>query len=131
MLTAQIEFKVAVKQGGGINVQEVVTAEAVQKIQTSIPNTSVDKEVDLAPVRREGIVLLIIKSSRYDVNNSGLLKYKIGNHATYYNLDAPHVFRGQGQAQFLPTDPSNIKVCNNLGQDVELEVIVLWNTTIG
>lgn len=127
---AYIELKGSVELGGALSVQENIQAEAVAKINAVIPDGSVDKEVDLAPVTREGIVFLLIKPSQYD-DGTGKLKYKVGADLTEFKLDAPHVFRGPGQAAMLPVDPSNLKFSNALGVDVTVEILVFWNTTIG
>ncbi len=127
MYTARISLMGTVEKGGYLKADQEIQAEAVQKIHKVVPAGSTDLEIDVAPVTKAGIQFFMITASAYDPAD---LSYKVNADATVFLLTTPHVYVGEGQAALLPADPANIKVTNNTGADITIEILVLWNTTI-
>lgn len=124
MYTAKITVRANVDKGGYLESVQEIQAEALSKINQTVANGEVDKEIDLCPVEKTGVKFLAIESSNYSEN----LSYKIGNDSTVFTLNSPHIYYG-AQAELMPVDPANLKVSNSSGADIEIAILALWDTT--
>jgi len=120
-------FVISVSNNEGLNIKEEFNCETVQSMDVDVPASAADQEIDLAPVPNTGLKLLMITSDTYHASD---LTYKVGADTTVRKLDSPHIFRGKGQAEFLPSDVSKLLVSNAMAVDVKLKILVLWDTVV-
>jgi len=118
-------FSASVANNESLQVKEQIQAETSQFVDVVVPEGASDQEIDLFPVDNTGVVLLMITASAY---HASALSYKVGADTTVRNLDAAHIFRGKGQAAFLPSDVSRLLVSNTTGADVTIKILGIWNT---
>lgn len=208
---ANILLSGAINGGNSVVESESIQVEGTVKVSVAVPNSAVDQEVDVSPVPRTGIKLLMIKPSAKDDGtrklvykikgntevidseatapgvgpytgtatlpvrpntvvlkqekdgggfltakddgagnlvgadvSAGTINYSTGaisvtwnsNAANpsdltlslEYSLDGTHIFRGPGQASFLPADPASLLVSNSLGSAITLEILLYYDS---
>lgn len=120
--TINLILKASVVGGPSISVSEAITVEAYDKIDVTILQGAVDKEVEIQPGASTLVQMLLIKSSKYDGTK---LKYKVHDTgATPIVLDKEQLFLGQGAVGLLGTDLDKLFFTNNLTEDVTIEILV-------
>ena len=121
------KLDVEIQSGPNISVTNTVQADAYDRIEVNIPDSTAHPTpttVDVQPGAAGQIKLLLIRSTRYGNN----LKYKVHDNNTPERVLNDAVFLvGAGSLDLLedanaPLD--KLLVTNTTGQDVVLEIIV-------
>jgi hypothetical protein len=122
------KLNVEIQSGPNIIVTNTVQADAYDRIEVRVPNSTAvpptATTVDVQPGAAGKVKLLLLRSSRYGNN----LKYKVHDNTTPERVLNDAVFLvGAGSLDLLedPTAPlDKLLVTNTTGQDVVLEIIV-------
>jgi hypothetical protein len=124
------KLSVEIQSGPNIIVTNAVQADAYDRIEVKIPDSTADPTattVDVQPGAAGKVKLLLIRSTKYGDN----LKYKVHEDTTPERVLNDAVFLvGAGSLALLEdyTAPlDKLLVTNTTGQDVVLEIIVARN----
>ena len=125
--TISWKLTVEIQSGPNIIVTNVVQADAYDRIEVKVPDSTAAPTattVDVQPGAAGKVKLLLIRSTRYGNN----LKYKVHDNTTPERVLNDAVFLvGAGSLDLLE-DPGapldKLLVTNTTGQDVVLEIIV-------
>ena len=124
--TISWKLTVEIQSGPNIIVTNVVQADAYDRIEVKVPDSTAAPTattVDVQPGVAGKVKLLLIRSSRYGNN----LKYKVHDNTTPERVLNDAVFLvGAGSLELLedPAPLDKLLVTNTTGQDVVLEIIV-------
>ena len=94
--------------------------EAYDKIEVTIENDAIDKEVEIQPGGVDKVQFLVIKSEKYGED----LTYKVNSLTDIIKLDALHVFIGTGAVGLLKETPKKLLFTNGLPDSVSVEILV-------
>jgi len=118
------KLNLEIQSGPNIIVTNVVQADAYDRIEVKVPDSTAATTVDVQPGAAGKVKLLLIRSTKYGDN----LKYKVHDNTTPERVLNDAVFLvGAGSLDLLedtaaPLD--KLLVTNTTGQDVVLEIIV-------
>jgi len=118
------KLNLEIQSGPNIIVTNAVQADAYDRIEVKVPDSTAATTVDVQPGAAGKVKLLLIRSTKYGDN----LKYKVHDSTTPERVLNDAVFLvGAGSLDLLedtaaPLD--KLLVTNTTGQDVVLEIIV-------
>ncbi|MCJ7624391.1 MAG: hypothetical protein MUO76_12880 [Anaerolineaceae bacterium] len=123
-MTESINWSLNAQIVGGpkIMASDTKEIEAYDKIEVTIENDAIDKEVEIQPGGIDKVQFLVIRSEKY----SEELTYKVNNPSStdIIKLDALHVFIGTGAVGLLKEPPEKLLFTNGLPDSVSVEILV-------
>jgi len=127
-MTESINWSLNAQIVGGPKVMASATKEieAYDKIEVTIEADTTDKEVEIQPGGAGKVLFLLIKSDTYSNDSSDVekLTYKVNELTTTIELDALHVFIGNGAVLLLTEPPEKLVFTNKLLTPVSIEILV-------
>ena len=121
-MTESINWSLNAQIVGGpkIMASDTEEIEAYDKIEVTIENDAIDKEVEIQPGGVDKVQFLVIKSEKYGED----LTYKVNSLTDIIKLDALHVFIGTGAVGLLKETPKKLLFTNGLPDSVSVEILV-------
>lgn len=140
---ANVSWSTSIQVAGGPTVTATegpFVAEAIDRIDVTIPANTNNKEVDLQPSDSKSIHLLLIKSSRYGED----IKFKASGDGTEAGgggggddtetgddgvlLTGPQLY-SKGTISLLHEKPKKLKFTNPTATDIQIEIFVARDAT--
>jgi hypothetical protein len=125
-MTKKISWSFNIQVAGGPRLAEsnAVEVEAYDDFSVSIDAGSSDKEIELQPGGAGQTMLLVIRLENVDQYGTDV-SYKVNNTtATPVNLDAPHLFIGNGAVGVLDPAPNSLFFTNGLADPITVQLLI-------
>jgi len=103
------------------NHKDVFEFAGILETKVTIPTGVANRKISVLAPQKEKVRVLSISASQYNP----AVGYKFGVSGPVIDLDAPQIFMGPGQMDFI-SEFSDIYVTNQTGNDVEFRVLVIW-----
>lgn len=122
-----VTVNIGIQNGPTINLNQVVEADAYEKINVNIKNGDNDKIVELWPGDKGGeVILLAIVSNWY----GDTITYKVNDAADAFKLDQPLLLIGNSSVNMLDPKPKQLKFSyskptpDNKLEKVQIQILI-------